>query len=156
MKRPSSYDFLGNEFLLWLWWTLETQADTIELADKSEVAVMRIARSRWNVRKGYSGKETIVAEAPVRLPKRIMRSSRGSCHARAGLLLVRGAAQYEFALQAETFGVSGGRIKLAENDEQVDPLGDVRVDSLRSLAETIDLLFAAFCERGWAKPGTAT
>jgi len=33
-------DFLGNEFLLWLWFVLETEGDTLKLADDSEIALM--------------------------------------------------------------------------------------------------------------------
>ena len=33
-------DYFGNEFLLWLWYVLENESDTLKLADKSEAAVM--------------------------------------------------------------------------------------------------------------------
>jgi hypothetical protein len=146
-----SFDFLGNEFLMWLWWTLETQSDTIELADGSEVVAMLNRTLTLECPKSYSGKETITAEAPVRLPEAHHAIKSGKLPRKSGLLLVRSGTQYEFALQAETFGVSGGRIKLAEKDEEADPLGELRVDGLRSLAETIDLLFATFCERRLSK-----
>src|SRR4051794_13819927 len=32
----ASRDFVGNEFLLWLWYTLDNESDTVELADGSE------------------------------------------------------------------------------------------------------------------------
>src|SRR5439155_10848469 len=35
-----SRDFLGNEYLLWLWFMLDADNDTIALSDKSEVALM--------------------------------------------------------------------------------------------------------------------
>src|SRR4051794_24451613 len=37
-------DFLGNEYLLWLWYFLDAEADTLPLTDGSEAAVM-LARS---------------------------------------------------------------------------------------------------------------
>src|ERR1041385_201284 len=44
MPDENSRDFLGNEFLLWLWFYLENESDAIKLTDDSEV-VMMIARS---------------------------------------------------------------------------------------------------------------
>ena len=38
--REESRDFLGNEFLLWLWYTLENETDTLKLADGSEATLM--------------------------------------------------------------------------------------------------------------------
>jgi hypothetical protein len=32
-NESGNFDFLGNEFLLWLWWRWETQSDTITLPD---------------------------------------------------------------------------------------------------------------------------
>ena len=40
MPDENNRDFLGNEFLLWLWYALENESDTIKLSDDSEVAVM--------------------------------------------------------------------------------------------------------------------
>ena len=40
----SSRDFLGNEFLLWLWFHTEVESDAVKLADDSEAVVM-LARS---------------------------------------------------------------------------------------------------------------
>ena len=40
LPDEESRDFLGNEFLFWLWYTLDAESDTLVLADDSEVAVM--------------------------------------------------------------------------------------------------------------------
>ena len=39
-NEAGNFDFLGNEFLLWLWWRWETQSDTMALPDESEVTGM--------------------------------------------------------------------------------------------------------------------
>jgi hypothetical protein len=145
--NSAGFDFLGNEFLLWLWWSLETQSDTLTLADKSELVVMLNRTLALECPRGESGKETITAEAPVRLPEAHHAIKAGKLPRKSGLMLVREGIQYEFVLQAESFAVSSGKIKLPENDDQGESPNDVRIDALRSLAESIDLLFAAFCER---------
>lgn len=146
-----NYDFLGNEFLLWLWWTLETQSETIQLEDGSEVVAMLNRTLALECPKAYSGKETILAEAPVRLPEAHHAIKSGKLPRKSGLLLLRHGVQYEFVLQAETFGVSGGKIKVDDDQEETGAVADARIDGLRSMAETIDMLFGAFCARRVSK-----
>ena len=50
-------DFLGNEFLMWLWWTLENESDTILLSDDSEVTIMLSKTLTLECPRGESGKE---------------------------------------------------------------------------------------------------
>jgi hypothetical protein len=146
-REGANFDFLGNEFLMWLWWLLETQSDTLTLADKSEAVLMLNRTLALECPRGDSGKESIIAEAPVRLPESHHAIRSGKLPRKSGILMVRHGMQYEFVLQAETFAVSGGRIKAAENDEDGVPFQEARVDGLRSLAESIDLLYGSFLER---------
>jgi hypothetical protein len=149
----TSFDFLGNEFLLWLWWTLEAQSDTLALADGSEIVAMMNRTLALECPRADSGKETITAEAPVRLPEAHHAIKTGKMPRKSGLMLVRQGIQYEFVLQAESFAVSGGKIKLPEGEEEDEASSprDARIDALRSLAESIDLLFGTFCERRLSK-----
>jgi hypothetical protein len=101
---------------------------------------------------GESGKETITAEAPVRLPEAMHAIGSGKLPRKTGLLLVRDGVQHEFVLQAETFAVSGAKIQLSESGDRAGSgAAEDRVEGLRHLAETIDLLFSAFCKRRLAK-----
>jgi len=147
-REGASFDFLGNEFLLWLWWTAENESDTIALADESEVVVMLNRTLTLECPRADSGKETITSESPVRLPEAHHALKFGKLPRKSGLLLIRYGIQYDFVLQAETFGVSGGKIKIADADDD-DPgaMQTMRIDALRGLVETLDLLFGKFCER---------
>src|SRR5207237_2880073 len=60
----ASRDFLGNEFLLWLWYILETESDSIALADSSEVAVMLARNLVLEWPRGQTGRESISGDAP--------------------------------------------------------------------------------------------
>ena len=142
--ESDNYDFLGNEFLLWLWWRWETQSDTIELPDGSEVTGMFARTLALECPQGESGKGTISAEDPTSLPEAAQAIRSGKLPRKAGLILVRHGQQYELTLQAETFAVSGAKIQVDEDAEGRGILED-RIDSLRTLKETLDLLFQAFC-----------
>lgn len=145
--ESGNYDFLGNEFLLWLWWHLETQSDTVALPDASEVACFFARTLSLECPQGASGKEAISAESPVALPEAALAIRSGKLPRKAGLTLARNGEQYELALQAETFAVSGARIQCEESSSEGRAILEDRIESLRNLQQTLDLLFRAFCER---------
>ena len=147
-------DFLGNEFLLWLWYWLENESDTIKLTDDSEVAVM-IARSlALECPRGQSGRESISSDGPSKLPEAHRAIQAGKLPRKMGLTLVRHDSQYELSLQAETLALSGAKLPPSEADDDRARL-DERVTQVRNLLETVDLLYAAFLEHrlgdAWTK-----
>jgi len=155
-QEGAGFDFLGNEFLLWLWWTAEAESDTITLADKSEVVVMLNRTLTLECPRGDSGKETITSEAPVRLPEAYQALKCGKLPRKSGLLLVRDGIQYEFVLQAESFAVSSAKIKFPDqDDEDPESYQAMRVAGLRTLVESLDLLYGKFCERRLGKSWSA-
>jgi len=141
-----NYDFLGNEFLLWLWWHWETQGDTIKLSDDSEVTGMFAKTLILECPRGESGKGTISAQDPTDLPEAAQAIRSGKLPRKAGLMLVRHGEQYELTLQAETFAVGGAKV-LIDEDAEGRGIAEGRIERLRGLKETLDLLFQAFCER---------
>ena len=62
-------DFLGNEFLLWLWFYLENVSDAVPLSDGSEVTLMVSRSLVLECPRGQTGKETISSDGPTRLPE---------------------------------------------------------------------------------------
>jgi hypothetical protein len=147
-NESGNFDFLGNEFLLWLWWRWETQSDTLELPDGSEVTGMLTRTLRLECPRGESGKETITAEAPTSLPEAALAIRSGKLPRKVGLSMVRHGEQYEAVLQPETFSVSGAKI-YSEGEGEADGRGilEDRIESLRGLHETLTLMFHAFCEQ---------
>jgi hypothetical protein len=150
----ASRDFLGNEFLLWLWYTLDGEGDTIALADRSEVAVMLARTLTLECPRAQTGKETILSDGPTRLPEARRAIQAGKLPRQVGLILARHDNQYDFTLRAETLAVSGAKLPAPEgNDER--GRREERVALLRSFLETLDLLYDAFgrvrLSEGWPK-----
>jgi len=145
-------DFLGNEFLLWLWWRLENESDTILLPDESEVTVMLNKTLSLECPRGESGKETISAESPIKLPEAMQAVRSGKLPRKAGMTIVRDGQQFDLVLQAESFAISGAKIHRNEDD---DAEVEDRIDAIRKLSETVDLMFHSFCGRrtgkSWSK-----
>lgn len=141
-----SKDFLGNEFLVWLWWVLETQSDNVSLADESTVTCMMNKTLILECPFGETGKQSLSSEAPPRLPEAKRSLASGKLPRKTGLILVRHDEQYELTLQAETMAVGSASLPKLDSESGRPELED-RVDQIRHLTETVDLLFDAFCRR---------
>jgi hypothetical protein len=154
VKDPTAPAYLGNEFLLWLWFVLEAEGDTLALPDGSEAAVMVARTLALDCPRAVTGNETIRSAAPTRLPEARRAVQAGKLPRQAGLVVVRHDQQYELTLQAETLAVGGAKLPESEEGEGRGRLEE-RVTQLRHLAETADLLYDAFLARrlapGWAE-----
>ncbi len=144
-----SRDYLGNEFLLWLWYTLSEETDTIKLSDETDAAVVIVKQMTLECPWAESGKETITSDAPTRLPESRRAIQTGKLPRKVGLLVSRQGEQYELSLQAETLNVSGGRLPKPEENGNGHGRArlEERVEQVRHLSATIDLLFDAFLRR---------
>lgn len=162
---PHSRDFLGNEFLLWLWFELAERGDTLKLPDGTEAAIMIVKQLALECPRAQTGKEVITCEGPTTLPeaRRAIRS--GKLPRKAGMIISRQGDQYAFVLQAETFNVSSAQLPKIEDrigdDSASDRAGDdgagvmgggrlraeERIEQIRHLSQSIDLLFATFLQR---------
>lgn len=143
-EHSQAPDFLGNEFLMWLWWTLDNQTDTITLVDESEVTVMLAKTLSLECPLGESGKESISAESPVKLPEAMQAIRSGKLPRKAGMTIIREDRQFDLVLQAESFGISGAKIHLDDEEEFDD---DDRIDAIRQLSDTTDLMYNTFLDR---------
>jgi hypothetical protein len=149
----ASRDFVGNEFLLWLWYTFDNESDTISLADQSEVVGMVARTLTLECPRGQTGKESITSEGPSRLPEAKRAVQAGKLPRKCGLTLVRHDLTYELALNAETLAVTGAKLPQPSEENEQARLEE-RVTQVRGLIETIDLLYDAFGRRRFSSAWT--
>jgi hypothetical protein len=154
LPDEANRDFLGNEFLLWLWHVVECESDTLRLADDSEVAVLFARTLVLECPRGQTGRESISSDAPTRLPEAHRAVQAGKLPRKAGLTLVRHDQQYELTLHAESLAVSGAKLPAPEGETE-RARQEERVTQLRHFLETLDLLYDAFGNHrfgpGWPK-----
>ena len=146
-NTADDFSFLGNEFLLWLWWYLDNESDRVLLKDKSEVTLMFARTMQLECPWGEWGREVLTSECPIRMPEAMQAIRAGKLPRKAGLILVREGQQFEFVLHAETFAISSAKIIVEEPDDHPQDRLDNRIDSIRFLSETVDQLFETFCHR---------
>lgn len=136
-------NFLGNEFLVWLWYVIENETDTFKVGDGSEVAVMLARTLTLECPKGMYGSDTFRSDGPTKLPEAMRALRGGRLPRKAGLTIVRHDHAYELTLQAETFAISGAKMPALENSEE-RARKEERIDQIRHFLETADLLYGAF------------
>src|SRR5262245_11850349 len=139
----ASRDFVGNEFLLWLWYRCDDESATLKLMDGSEATVFIARTLTLECPRGQTGYETITHEGPTRLPEAMRAVQAGKLPRKCGLTVVRHDVQYELALHAETLAVGAAKIPPPEEEADRARL-EARAQQLRDLIETLDLLFDAF------------
>lgn len=142
-----NYDWLGNEFLLWLWWQWDQESNVMKLEDGSELSGMFARSLNLDCPEGEHGKESISSDSPVSLPEAALAIRMGKLPRKAGLTLVRNGMKYDFNLQSELFSVGAAKISLVDESATVshDPVD--RIEDVREFANTLDMLLAAFCQR---------
>lgn len=145
MPDEASRDFLGNEFLLWLWHHLENESDTVSVGDDSKVTAMFARNLVLECPLGQTGRQSILSEGPTRLPEAHRALRAGKLPRKAGLTLVRHDHQYEFTLLAESLAISGAKLPAPEAIEE-RVRHEERVTQVRHLLETLDLLYGVFVE----------
>jgi hypothetical protein len=140
-----SPDFLGNEYLLWLWFLTDRDSDTLAVGDGSEVTLMPARTLTLEDPRGVTGTGTIASEGPTRLPEARRAVQAGKLPRKMGMTLVRHDQQYELTLHAETLAV--GSCKMPDLPEDVTAARaklEERATQIRELVETLDLLYARF------------
>ncbi len=141
-------DWLGNEFLLWLWYMSDAGEDTIKVADFSEVTFMLARSLDLECPNGQTGQEAIRHEGPSRLPEAKRAAQSGKLPRKAGLTVVHRGEQYELTLHAETLAVGAVKLpSLPEDVTEVHARRQERVSQARGFFETLDALYAEFAAR---------
>jgi len=144
---PASRDFLGNEFLLWLWHELAEKSDTIPLADNTEAAIVIVKQLTLECPWAESGKEVITCDGPTQLPESRRAIQSGKLPRKMGLIVSRQGEQYEFTLQAETFNITAATLPSIDGDGNGSARAEERIEQIRHLSQTVDLLYAVFLLR---------
>ncbi|MDX2035299.1 MAG: hypothetical protein SFX72_01510 [Isosphaeraceae bacterium] len=139
----ASRDYWGNEFLLWLWHTLQIDGDTIALSDGTECTLMLAKTLTLDCPRGLHGRDQLTTEGPTKLPEAFRALQAGKLPRKAGLIVVRHDQQYELTLSAESLAVSGLALPKLETDGK-EGARTARIEGLRHLVETLDLLYDAY------------
>ena len=138
-------EFLGPEFLLWLWYQTETAGGLFELPELGRVGVAFDRVLELQSPDG-SGKVTVRGETPTRLPEAGEALCSGRLPSSGRLLLAREDTTYEVTLDALTFDLRSVKVVCDEPEVADDPhaADEERISRLFLLPALLDGLFARF------------
>jgi hypothetical protein len=140
-KGPEPKDFLGNEFLLWLWH--ETEANGGEVADVS----LLIDRSLdLDCAYGMTGKDSLRGTCPHRMPEARDALRSGKLPRKAGMVLDANGLQFSLTFNPEGFAVGGAKLPEVEEADTPRVVFEERIALLRDLCKTVDSLFENFLQ----------
>jgi hypothetical protein len=152
-------DFLGNELLLWLWWTMENDEGITAIAGttgKSEIAVVLDKSLDLECGWGVRGKASLRGDGPTKLAEAAEALRMGMWPRKAGMIVadVADQRQWQLSLQADRWMVGSAALPAVEDVSSARELVEYRLQSVRQLAATLDGLFAAFLKQrigsGWS------
>lgn len=152
-KGPEPKEFLGNEFLLWLWKEAETHEGVIELSDRTDATIMIDRSLDLDCAYGQTGKDSLRGDGPTKMPEARDALRSGKLPRKAGMILVAGGEQFAFNFGAE--GLAFGSAKLPEvQADNARQLIEERLEHLQTLCRTVDELYSKFlkvrCSGSWA------
>ena len=146
-KGDGAKDFLGNEFLLWLWH--ETQkTGVIETAAGASggghTTVMFDRTLQLDCVFGQTGKDTLTATGPTRMPEAIDALRTGKAPRKAGLIVDCAAGQFNLTLTGESLAISSLKLPEVEKADTARTLFEERITLLRDFNNCVDAMYSAF------------
>ena len=138
-------DFLGNEFLIWLWFVTECQEGTIDCGDR-EIAVVLDHAIDMDCAYGLGGKQTLRGDGVTRLPEAGKALGTGKWPRKARMILasVADRLQWELTLQADRWIVSSATLPDCPDAQSPAELITQRIERVIDLADTLDAIFRQF------------
>jgi hypothetical protein len=150
LKGPEPKDFLGNEFLLWLWTESEKNTSITvrepsgSAAGTTDVTLLIDRSLDLDCAYGQSGKDSLKGTAPAKFPEARDALRTGKLPRKAGLILDAHNQQFSFTFNPETFALNATKLPDIEDAETPRVLFEERISLLRDLCKSMDALFETF------------
>ncbi len=151
-KGPQPKDFLGNEFMLWLWHEADGRTGIIPTEQVDDVTVFLDKSLELDCAYGESGKDTLRGSGPGRMPEARDALKSGKLPRKAGIMLEAQRQNYAFTFACEPLALGSAVLPEVEEADTPRTLFEERIALLRDLCAAIDALFASFLKLrggGW-------
>ena len=148
-KSVDLKDYLGNEFLMWLWWNGEKPGESGGLTtDSGDIFVALDKALDMDCAWDRTGKQTLRGDNPTKLPEAGDALVTGKWPRKSGLIVADAEQQWELTLQGDQFVVSGAALPEPSDEAQTPREAlERRLMQVTQLGATLDALYAAFLKR---------
>ena len=144
-SASDSKDFLGNVFLLWLWWRIETGDGMIDLPNGTSISLLIDRALESECAWGVAGRQSLRGDVPGTWPEARVAAQSGKWPRRVGVHLSDGVRDWACSLQGDRFVVSGLRLPRPEVPAET-PLHaeSERIESIAAFDQNVIGLYDAF------------
>ena len=143
VKGPEPKDFLGNEFLLWLWHETENNDGDVSTSG-GEVSVLFDRSLDLDCAYGQSGKASLRATGPTHMPEARDALRTGKVPRKAGMVLDVSKMQFSLTFNPESFSIGAARLPDVEEAETPRVVFEERIGLLRELSKSLDGMYESF------------
>lgn len=150
-----SKDFLGNAFLLWLWWRGDTGEGLIDIAGGTGVSVALDRSLESECGWGLTGKQVLTGDGPTRWPEASVATLTGKLPRRTGMIVSDGIREWTCSLQGDRFTIGGLQLPRSEEPAETPQEAALeRIESITSFDEVLVGLYSTFLDArfgsGWS------
>lgn len=153
-KSVDLKDFLGNEFLIWLWWLSETAEGQIMIEAEPKLKISKaetfvVIDQALDMECAWEtlGKQTLRGNGPTRLAEAGDALKTGKWPRKMGLILSDGEWQWQLTLQGDRMAVSSAALPEIEDAQHPRELLDARLERTMRLASLLESLYLTFMKQ---------
>lgn len=142
-KGPEPKDFLGNEFLLWIWHEADART-SIVATPAGDITLMLDKSLDLECAYGQSGKDSLKGDAVSRMPEARDALRSGKVPRKATLIIDANRQGFTFTLNAEPVSFSALTLPEVEEADSPRTLFEERITLLRDFCKAMDALYDTF------------
>jgi hypothetical protein len=143
---PRRNDFLGTEWLTWLWHRAQTESAEFAAPGADPVTFMFDKAMDLACAYELTGSDTIRFDDPSRAPEARVALQIGKLPLKAGIRLMRHGEMYALSIRADQMNISSLRLPVIE-DADPRTIFLERVEQIRHATQSLDDLFAVFLRK---------
>lgn len=139
------YRFLGNSFLTWIWFVIETDPYQLQKADPDcaglEIGNRMVLENRW-----ANGKEIITIKGDsAGLEEAQLALSKGAAVTDINLVYKSGDLQWHFSLKGESLSFAGLKLPETASIEQSEDLEGAVIDKIYLYEKPLEFIDQLYC-----------
>ena len=148
----NKYGFLGNEFLTWIWYLVETDQDITALSSSKDPVTFEIGNSiSLENNLGDKSKEKITIKGDqAGLEEGTTALKKGAWVTDLNLICSIGEEEYKFSIKGESFNITGLKtptIDTSSSEDEIEGLIIEKTFLIMKVIKVIDTLFLKFIEK---------
>ncbi|WP_320043411.1 hypothetical protein [uncultured Desulfobacter sp.] len=148
----NKYGFLGNEFLTWIWYLVETEQDITALSNSENPVTFEIGNSiSLENNLGDKSKEKITIKGDqAGLEEGTTALKKGAWVTDMNLICRIGEEEYKFSIKGESFNITGLKppaIDTSASEDEIEGLVIEKTFLIMKVINVIDTLFLKFIEK---------